>query len=89
MKQLQITTDNQSYIVKRYCDYVLSRMDVEDIYSSFKDYFFREKMGYPIPTLKEEITRYCPEILEDHLAETVVGKNKEYDFYSNPVDLSD
>lgn len=89
MKQLQITPDNKPYIVRRYCDYVLSRMDSEDIYASFKDYFFREKMGYPIATLKEEITRHCPEILEDHLAETVVGKDVEYDFYSNPVDLTD
>lgn len=81
MKQLQITPDNKSYIVRRYCDYVLSRMDTEDIYSSFKDYFFREKMGYPIKTLTEEINRHCPEILADHLAESVIGKDKEYDFY--------
>lgn len=81
MKQLQITPDNKFYIVRRYCDYVLSRMDTEDIYSSFKDYFFREKMGYPIKTLTEEIHRHCPEILEDHLAESVIGKDKEYDFY--------
>jgi hypothetical protein len=63
-------------------------MDEEEIYTSFKDYFFREKMGYPIATLKEEIIRHCPEILDDHLAETVVGKGNEYD-YSNPVDLTD
>lgn len=88
MKQLQITPDNKSYIVRRYCDYVLSRMDEEDMYSSFKDYFFREKMGYPIQTLKEEILRHCPDILEDHLAETVVGKDKEYDF-SNPIDFTE
>jgi hypothetical protein len=88
MKQLQITPDNKSYIVKRYCDYVLSRMDDEDIYSSFKDYFFREKMGYPIDTLKEEIIRHCPEILDDHLSETIVGKDKEY-IFSNPIDFNE
>lgn len=81
MKQLLITPDNKSYIVRRYCDYILSRMDNDDIYSSFKDYFFREKMGYPIKTLTEEINRHCPNILEDNLAELVVGKDKEYDFY--------
>jgi hypothetical protein len=89
MRQLQITPNNKSYIVRRYCDYILSRIDNDEVYTGFKDYFFREKMGYPIDTLKEEIVRYCPEILEDHLAESVVGKDKEYDFYSNPVDLSD
>jgi hypothetical protein len=89
MRQLQMTPDNKSYIVRRYCDYVLSRIDNDEVYTGFKDYFFREKMGYPIDTLKEEIGRYCPEILEDHLAESVVGKDKEYDFYSNPVDITD
>lgn len=89
MKTLQVTPDNKSYIVRRYCDYVISRMDNEEIYSSFKDYFFREKMGYPINTLVEEIKRYCPELLDDNLAESIVGKDKEYDFYSNPVDITD
>ena len=55
MRQLQITPDNKSYIVRRYCDYVLSRIDNDEVYTGFKDYFFREKMGYPIDTLKEEI----------------------------------
>ena len=89
MKTFQITPDNKQYIVRRYCDYVISRMDEEEVYNSFKDYFFREKMGYPINTLTEEIKRYCTELLDDHLAESVIGKNKEYDFYSNPVDITD
>ncbi len=88
MKTLQVTPDNKSYIVRRYCDYVISRMDNDEIYNSFKDYFFREKMGYPIDTLKEEIIRHCPEILDDHLAESVVGKDKEYDF-QNLVDITE
>lgn len=89
MKKLQITTDNKSYIVKRYCDYVESHMDDHDIYDSFKEYFFREKMGYPIETLTQEINRHCPDILEEHLSETVIGKDKEYDFYANPVDITE
>ena len=88
MKTLKVTPDNKSYVIQKYCDYVISRMDSEEIYNSFKDYFYREKSGYPIETLTQEIKRYCPEVLEDHLAESVVGKDKEYVF-ENPVDLTD
>jgi len=53
-------------------------MDDGEIYDAFKDYFYREKMAYPILTLSEEIKRHCPEILEDNIAEQVVGKGSEY-----------
>ena len=78
MRTLHVTSDNKSYIVKRYCDYVVSRMDTEDIYNEFKDYFFKEKMSYPIDTLVNEIQRYCPDILVDNFAENVIGKHDEY-----------
>jgi hypothetical protein len=35
-------------------------------------------MHYPNDTLEEEIKRYCPEILENHFTEEVVGKGAEY-----------
>lgn len=78
MKNIKITTDNKSYIVRRYTDYTLSRMNNTEILNGFKEYFYREKIGYPIATLESEIDRYCPEILEDHFAEAVVGKEDEY-----------
>lgn len=78
MRNLAITADNKSYIVHRYTDYALSRMDNVEILNGFRDYFYREKMGYPINTLELEISKYCPEILEDHFSENVVGKGAEY-----------
>lgn len=82
MKRIKITVDNKDYVVRRYTDYILSRMDNLEILDSFKDYFFREKMAYPIETLEQEINRHCPYVLEDHIAEEVVGKGSEYDFSS-------
>lgn len=78
MRRIQITNDNKAYIVRRYTDYALSRMDNVEILNAFKDYFYREKIGYPINTLESEIDRYCPEILEDHFSENIVGKGDEY-----------
>jgi hypothetical protein len=78
MRHVKITSNNKDYIVRRYTDYVLSRMDDIEILENFKDYFFREKIGYPIDTLETEINKYCPEILEDHISEEVVGKAAEY-----------
>lgn len=78
MRKLELTTENKSFIVQKYVDHVIYRMSDGEIYDAFKDYFFREKMAYPIPTLWEEIKRHCPEILEDNIAEQVVGKGSEY-----------
>lgn len=79
MKRLiKITESNKPYIVRRYTDYVVSRMDNLQLLEEFKDYFYREKTGYPIDTLSTEINKFCPEILEDHLVESVVGKGAEY-----------
>ena len=79
MKRLiKITESNKPYIVRRYTDYVVSRMDNLELLEEFKDYFYREKMGYPLDTLQSEINKFCPEILEDHLIESVVGKGVEY-----------
>lgn len=78
MKNLEITPDNKSYIVKKYCDHVLSQMDDFEIYSELKDYFFQEKMNYPIITLTEEINRHCPQILQNHLLENVFNKGVEF-----------
>lgn len=78
MRTLELTTENKSYIVQKYTDHVIYHMDDGEIYDAFKDYFYREKMAYPIPTLAEEIKRHCPEILEDNIAEQVVGKGSEY-----------
>lgn len=66
MRNLQITPDNKSDIVKKYYDYVVSQMNDLEIYNKLKDYFYQEKMTYPILTLTEEINRYCPQILQDH-----------------------
>jgi hypothetical protein len=76
--KVQITSDNKSYIVRRYVDYILTRMDNNDMLGALKDYLFREKMSYPIDTLSLEINRHCPEILEDRFVEEVVGKGDEY-----------
>lgn len=78
MRKLELTTDNKSYIVQKYVDHVAYRMGDNEIYDAFKDYFYREKIAYPIETLAAEIKRYCPEILEDNIAEQVVGKGPEY-----------
>jgi tRNA A37 threonylcarbamoyladenosine dehydratase len=78
MKKLNITVDNKEYIVKKYCDYVLSNMDDFEIYSELKNYFYKEKISYPIITLTDEINRYCPQILEDHMVQDVFGKSKEF-----------
>lgn len=75
---LKITPDNKGYVVRRYVDYIVSRMDSTEILDSFKSYLYNEKMGYPIDTLELEINRHCPEILQDHTAEQLVGKGKEY-----------
>jgi hypothetical protein len=77
-KLIKITESNKSYIVRRYTDYIVSRMDNLELLEEFKDYFYREKIGYPIDTLQNEINKFCPEILEDHLIESVVGKGAEY-----------
>lgn len=82
MKHIKITAENKDYFVRRYTDYIISRMDNIEILDNFKDYFYKEKMIYPIETLEREINRYCPHILEDHIAEEVVGKGYEYDFSS-------
>lgn len=75
---LKITEDNKPYIVRRYTDYIVSRMDNLQLLEEFKDYFYREKIGYPVETLESEIHRYCPEILEDHIIDNVVGRSPEY-----------
>lgn len=77
-KIIKITESNKPYIVRRYTDYIVSRMDNLELLEEFKDYFYREKVGYPIDTLQNEINKFCPEILEDHLIESVVGKGYEY-----------
>lgn len=78
MKKFTVNDSNKSYIVRRYVDGIISHMDNEDVYLAFKDYLFREKMDYPNDTLEIEIRRHFPDILEDHRAEQVVGKEKEY-----------
>lgn len=75
---IRITPDNKAYFTRRYVDYLLSHMDNTDIFDALKHYLFQEKFAYPIDRLELEITRYCPEILKDHLAELAVGKEKEY-----------
>jgi len=78
MKKFRVNDDNKSYIVRRYVDSIISGMDNEDIYLSFKDYLFKEKMEYPNDTLDIEIKRHFPDLLEDHRSELVVGKEHEY-----------
>jgi hypothetical protein len=78
MRHFNITNDNKAYIVRRYCDYTISRMDSIEIFNEFKNYFFKEKMDYKNNLLEDEINRFCPEILEDHFSEIVIGKGEEY-----------
>jgi hypothetical protein len=78
MRFIEISNDNKAYIVRRYTDYVISRMDDIEVLDAFRNYFFQEKMSYPNDTLEEEIKKHCPEILEDHLSEEVIGKGAEY-----------
>jgi hypothetical protein len=75
---LKVTEDNKPYLVRRYTDYIVSRMDNLQLLEEFKDYFYREKIGYPVETLETEMHRYCPEILEDHIVDNVVGRSPEY-----------
>jgi hypothetical protein len=74
----KITEDNKPYTVRRYTDYIVTRMDNIQLLEEFKNYFYREKIGYPCETLENEINRYCPEILEDHVVENVVGRGPEF-----------
>lgn len=78
MRHLKITDDNKPYIVRRYTDYIVSRMDNVEIFEELKNYIYKEKVDYPISTLELEINKYCPEILEDHIVEQVIGKGAEY-----------
>lgn len=75
---IKINSDNKSYMVRRYVDYIITRMDNNDILDALKDYLFREKMSYPIDTLSQEINRHCPSILETHMSELLIGKENEY-----------
>jgi hypothetical protein len=78
MKHFKINSENKEYIVKRYTDYILSRIDNLEVWEGFKEYFYKEKLAYPNETLEQEINRYCPSVLEDHIAEDIVGKGREY-----------
>jgi hypothetical protein len=78
MKHLKISSDNKDYIVERYSSFMLSRMNDLEILEAFRDYFHKEKMSYPNETLEQEINRFCPAVLEDHIAEEVLGKGAEY-----------
>lgn len=78
MRHVHITPSNKSYIIRRYVDNIVSRMDSIDMWESLKDYLYREKFGYPIQTLEDEINKHCPEVLDDNIAESVVGKGDEY-----------
>lgn len=75
---LKVTEENKPYLTRRYTDYIVSRMDDVEILEEFKNYFYREKMAYSPQTLESEINRYCPDILEDHIVENVVGKGSEF-----------
>lgn len=78
MKLIKISDDNKAYVVRRYTDYIIAHMDNIEVLDSFRNYFFREKMSYPVDTLEIEINKHCPEILEDHTVENVIGKGAEY-----------
>jgi hypothetical protein len=78
MRHINLTTNNKSYIIRRYVDHIVSRMDNLDMWESLKDYLYREKFGYPLETLENEINKHCPEILDDNITEQVVGKGEEY-----------
>lgn len=74
MKKLKITTENKASVVQRYVDNIAYRMDDCEIYDAFKDYFYREKMSLDIDSLTQEIEKYHPEILEEHIFEPVFNK---------------
>lgn len=78
MRIIELSNDNKTYIVRRYTDHVISRMNNIEILDAFRNYFFQEKISYPNETLEEEIKKHCPEILEDHISEEVIGKGAEY-----------
>jgi hypothetical protein len=78
MRLKNISNDNKVYIIRRYADYIITRMDDVEILDAFRNYFFQEKMNYPNDTLEEEIKKHCPELLEDHIAEEVIGKGVEH-----------
>lgn len=78
MKNLKVTIENKAYLTRRYVDYIISHMDQIDIFDSLKDYIYKEKFNYPNATLESEIGRHCPELLQDHTVEELVGKGEEY-----------
>ncbi|NDD84188.1 hypothetical protein EBZ38_07935 [bacterium] len=78
MKNIKVTIENKAYITRRYVDYIVSHMDEIDMLDSVKDYIYREKFNYPNATLETEIARHCPELLQDHTTEELVGKGGEY-----------
>ena len=78
MKNLKVSIDNKAYLSRRYVDYIVSHMDEIDMLESLKDYIYREKFNYPNATLEVEIGRHCPELLQDHTTEELVGKGGEY-----------
>lgn len=78
MKNLKVTIENKAYLTRRYVDYIISHMDQIDIFDSLKDYIYKEKFNYPNATLENEIIRHCPELLQDHIVEELVGKGEEY-----------
>lgn len=55
MKKIKINDDNKSYVVRRYIDSTISRMDNEEIYLALKDFLYKEKIEYPNDTLETEI----------------------------------
>lgn len=75
---LKVTEENKPYLIRRYTDYIVSRMDNVEILEEFKNYFYKEKVDYSPQTLESEINRYCPEILENHIVENVIGKGSEF-----------
>jgi hypothetical protein len=79
MKNLKVTLENKAYLIRRYTDYIVSHMNDIDVFDSLKDYIYREKFNYPNQTLESEIARHCPDILQDHTAEELVGKGVEYE----------
>lgn len=78
MRILTINEKNKAYFAKRYTDYIISRMDEADIWSELKNYIYKEKIKYRPEDLQKEIKKFCPQIIQDHLAESVLGKESEY-----------
>lgn len=78
MKTIDITSENHDYIVQRYVDRIVSRMDNIDFYNTTKEYLYKEKLSYPYETLEQEIARHFPSLLEDHTVEQLIGKEREY-----------